>query len=157
MFSLKKKIMPSANSDPWETEWVFPKRKEWPPSRPLDRDDHPQLPLNWGTRKIDAAAAKGLCSTCSAGVLCAPTAFSQFPWKCPFYRCWNWGLEDESLVQGLSSEVVRLRFKLSSTWPLKSKFLPTTLYGCPKLKCDVAQSFPQGKGEKEEDGLNDCG
>lgn len=39
--------------------------------------------------------------------------------------------------------------------PLKSKFLTTRLYGCPNIKYNLAQSFPEGEGEKEEYGLND--
>lgn len=60
-----QKRMPIANLDPWEAGWVFPKRKGRPPSRPLDGDDHPQLPLNRRACRTGAATANGLQDTCS--------------------------------------------------------------------------------------------
>lgn len=129
----------------------FLQRKEWPPSRPLDRDGQPQLPLNWCTLKIDAAVVEHwLCGS----PLCVHLIFP-IPSAILIYREGNWGSEFESLSK--VSWLMRGQPGIQ-TWlslPLKSKFLTTILYGYPNIKYDLAQSFPQGEGEEEEDGLND--
>lgn len=134
----------------------FLQRKEWPPSRPLDRDDLPQLPLRRHALKIDdAVVANGTKNACSVQTLCNLIHFSQFPWKFSFTGKETEAIEAESLseVSWLTSSQLGIQ-----TWfspPLKSKFPATTLWVCPKLKYSLAQSFPQGEWEKEEDGLND--
>lgn len=128
----------------------FLQRKEWPPSRPLDRDDQPQLPLRGRALKIDdAVVANGARNACTVQTLCKLIRFSQFPWKFSFTGKETEAIEAESLskVSWLTSGQLGIQ-----TWfspPLKSKFPATTLWVCPKFKihsCPILPSGWMGKG-----------
>lgn len=114
--------------------WVshFPKRKEWPPSRPLDRDDHPQFALNWYTCKIDAAAANGALEHLLCG---SPLHAISSPQPIPLevilqmkilrFRWWVTGLRP------LGSQVAKLRFKLSLVGPSSPSSYPLHAMAAP--------------------------
>ena len=147
------KITPSANLDPWETGWMFLKRKKWPPSTSLDRDVHPQLLLNVWMTKIDAVVANGLCSTCSVDVPSMPHFIFTTPLEVLILqtrklRLGGWVIGAGSLA--LSGQV----WDSSTAQSDLQIQLSNHDTRCPKLKCDLSPSLPlewRGKGRRKDD------
>lgn len=81
----KKKIVPSANANPWETGWVFPKRTVTS-QQTTDRPGHPSFRSTNIHAKQRLLLPPGSCGHLLWGALCVPISSPGFPRKFSFYR-----------------------------------------------------------------------